>query len=67
MKVKHTAHRRNSMIGKVVDIPDDEAFQLIQAGYAVAVDDIPAAVPAASQAAGDASAPKAAVAKPTKD
>ncbi|WP_458681950.1 hypothetical protein [Prescottella equi] len=66
MKIKHTAHRRNSMIGTVEDLPEDEAYRLIQAGFAVAADAAPVAAPAPAPApAGDA-APKAAPVKPAK-
>lgn len=63
MKVKHTAHRRNSMIGKVEDLPDDEAFRLIQAGFAVAAPTT--AAPAAAPA--DVAQPKAVPVKPAKE
>lgn len=59
MKVKHTAHRRNSMIGKVEDLPDDEAFRLIQAGFAVAAP--------ATAAPADVAQPKAAPVKSAKE
>lgn len=63
MKVKHTAHRRNSMIGKVEDLPDDEAFRLIQAGFAVAAP----ATAAPTAGAADVAQPKAAPVKPAKE
>lgn len=46
MKIKHTAHRSNSKIGTVEDIPDDQAFRLIQTGFAVAAEDEPVSAPA---------------------
>lgn len=65
MKIKHTAHRRNSMIGKTEDLPDDEAYRLIQAGFAVAADVAPAAVAAHSFAPAS-EALKATPVKPAK-
>lgn len=61
MKIMHTAHRRNSMVGTVEDLPDDEAYQLIRAGFAVEAESAPIAVPAAS------STLKTSVAKPVKE
>ncbi|QOV99511.1 hypothetical protein [Rhodococcus pyridinivorans] len=39
MKVRHMAHRKSSMVGKVEEVPTDFGERLVASGFAVRVDE----------------------------